>query len=549
MWPHLEVFERHRKEAGSPGERESLAHVEAAMRRYGFATETILHDAYISLPGRASVMLGNAALPCITHSFSRPSPPQGLTAGVVDLRAGDEAAFAGQDVRGQLVIIDGLANPVFSRRASLAGAAGQLHVSPHEYRHEMCISPVWGSPGEEALPRLPSTVVVTLAAAEGAALRERLAADPAMPVTLHAEVDTGWRPTPILIAELPGPDGGPDGDRQEPFIFFTGHHDAWYEGVMDNGGANATMMEVARLCATRRHRWKRGLRLAFWSGHSQGRYSSSAWYADAHWEELERRALVHVNVDSTGGLGNTAIDTGSAQELLALARDSIGREVAGGGNIRRVGRAGDESFWGIGIPAMYGNMSAQPAKDGRQGAHGTGWWWHTAHDRLDKMDAGILVRDTRIYLHSIWRLLTDEVLPLDFGQHARALRGELESMQAALGGRFDLSALIARAAALEDRCTALEVLRDDPEALNAVLVALSRVLVPMDYTEGDRFRPDPATPQASYPALQPLRRLATLPPGSDAARFLEVDMVRARNRIGFALAQAIAIVDAALAEA
>ena len=36
--------------------------------------------------------------------------------------------------------------------------------------------------------------------------------------------------------------------------------------------------------------WRRGLRVVFWSGHSQGRYSGSTWYADTHWEELERRA-------------------------------------------------------------------------------------------------------------------------------------------------------------------------------------------------------------------------------------------------------------------
>jgi hypothetical protein len=508
MWAHLELFDKHRKEAGSPGELESIRYVEGVMRAAGYATELILHDAYISLPGPARVSVGNHAFGAITHSHSRASPAAGLTAPLVDLGAGEEAAFGG-DLRGRIVMIDSLANPVMTRRAMAAGAVGQVHVSPHEHRHEMCISPVWGSPGERDLPRMPSTVVVTVAAADGAALRPRLA--------------------------------------DEPFVFFTGHHDAWYEGVMDNGGANATMIEVARLCAGKRERWKRGLRLAFWSGHSQGRYSSSAWYADEKWEELEKRALVHVNVDSTGGAGNTLIDTGSAAELRALARESIEREVSEPYRLHRVGRAGDESFWGIGVPAMYGNMSAQPPKPGgTQGAHGTGWWWHTAHDRLDRMDAEILVRDTRIYLHSVWRLLTDDVLALDFAEHARSLCAELTAMQDALGDRFDLSLLIARATALEARCAALDSLRGDPARLNATLKALCRVLVPVDHTEGDRFTPDPALPQKTYPSLQPLRRLAALPRGSDAARFLEVDMVRARARVGFALAQAIATVDAAL---
>jgi Zn-dependent M28 family amino/carboxypeptidase len=148
-------------------------------------------------------------------------------------------------------------------------------------------------------------------------------------------------------------------------VLFSGHHDAWYYGVIDNGGANATMLEVARICAMHRHAWQRGLRIAVWSGHSQGRYSSSAWYADAKWEELERRCIAHVNVDSTGGRGNTEIaDTTAASELTGLARDALlthaGQHFAG----RRVGRAGDESFWGIGIPAMFGNMGTQPPEAG-----------------------------------------------------------------------------------------------------------------------------------------------------------------------------------------
>ena len=122
----------------------------------------------------------------------------------------------------------------------------------------MCISPVWGSPDDVSLARLPAAVVVTVPASAG----ERIRA--ASTVRVFAEVDTRWRPTPILIAELAEPD--------EPFVLFSGHHDAWHIGAMDNGGANATMLEVARLCALRREQWRRALRLAFWSGHSQGRY-------------------------------------------------------------------------------------------------------------------------------------------------------------------------------------------------------------------------------------------------------------------------------------
>ena len=531
MWRHLEVFDRHCKEAGSAGERESLAYIEAQMREYGYDTELILHDAYISLPGAARVVVDGAEIACITHAFSRASPVDGLTAPLADVGTGGEAEFARADVRGRIVVVDGIANPAVSRRASLAGAVGQVHVSPHEHKHEMCISPVWGSPSAETFANLPSTVVVTVAQADGARLRA------ASHATLHANVETGWRQTPILIADLPRDQGPPD----DGFVLFSGHHDAWYQGTMDNGGANATMMEVARLCARQRGAWRRGLRVAFWSGHSQGRYSSSAWYADTHWRELEQRALAHVNVDSTGGLGNTVVaDTGAAAELRGLAQEAISAEGGQEYQGRRMGRAGDQSFWGIGVPSMFGNMSEQPASGGTNASaavfgggarlgHGTGWWWHTKHDRLDKMDQAILDRDTRIFLFAVWRLLTDEVLPLDYAEHARYLLAELGALQDVAGDRFDLAPLRAAAERLAAACAKLPA--EPAAARNARLQALSRALVPLDYTEGDRFSHDPATPQGIYPALQAARRLAALPAGSDAARFQDVGLRRACNRV------------------
>lgn len=562
MMEHMEEFAKWRKESGVPEELKSLDYVERRMKEYGFDTELILHDAYISLPGKASVKSPAGPIRCITHSFSRSAPKHGLTAGVVDLGSGSPADFARHDVRGKIVLVDGIANPVLSRRASLAGAAGQLHVSPHEHVHEMCISPVWGSPTHETVDRLPTTVVVTVPKDGGDALRAQLARNPSLEVTLEAEVDTRWRKTPILVCDMKGPGG----DADEPFVFFTGHHDTWYYGVMDNGGANATMIEVGRICAEHRNDWKRGLRVVFWSGHSQGRYSGSSWYAEQNWEELEKRALVHVNVDSTGGRGNTVVaDTTAAAELRNLAREAIREQGDQEFSNRRMSRAGDQSFWGIGVSSIYGNMSEQPATGeanasaavfggGARLGHGTGWWWHTPDDLLDKIEEPILVRDTKIYLHTVWRLLADPILPLDWAEHADYLIGELEELQAAVGGKFDLSLLVSRAGELKERAGKLNgvagELKDERAAarINEALVAVSRALVPLDYTECDRFEQDPAIAAPPYPSLRPVREMVDVEPGSDRFNFLSVGAARARNRIAWGLRDAIAAIDTVLSE-
>lgn len=550
MMRHLQEFARRIKLSGTPEELDSFRYLQTTLDGYGYGTELILHDAYISLPGKARIDIGADTPDCITHSFSRPSPAGGLRATVVYAGLGRAEDFAAVDARGKIVLLEGIANPGASRRASLAGAIGQIHISPHEHLHEMCISSVWGTPSAEKHEQLPSTVVLSLRKADGDALKRRVQANEPVEVTLHAAVDTRWRKTPLLVAELPGRQD----DADAPFVMFSGHHDTWYYGVMDNGGANATMLEVARLFAPKRGAWRRGLRLCFWSGHSHGRYSGSAWYADTHWDELARRCVAHVNVDSTGARGNTVLeDALSSAELCGLAADAIreqgGQELDG----RRMSRAGDQSFWGIGVPSMFMSLGEQPAgsadsimgavmgaKATRKGA-GLGWWWHTPDDTLDKMDPDLLVRDTRVYVHAIWRLLTERVLPLDYAASAAALETQLTELASQLDDRFDLAALTARAARLREQAAAIRLaasqMHDDvaAERINRALIAVSRAIVPMDYTSGDRFEHDPALPQSAYPVLDPVRQFATSRAGSDQARFLTIGARRACNRLAYAL--------------
>lgn len=535
LMAHCEDFARWVKLSGSADELASMKAVQAKLDGFGYRTTLLSHDAYISLPGAARVVVDGSDFTAITHSFSRASPPGGLSAPLAHVGEGTAADFAGRDLRGLVVMADGIASPAVAARAARAGAAGQLHISPHQHLHEMCISPVWGSPSATTLADLPATVACTISHADGAALRDRLARGDAPAVVLHAAVDTGWRKTPILVADLDGRE--PDG----PFVLFSGHHDTWYYGVMDNGSANATMLEVARVLALGRDQWRRGFRLCFWSGHSHGRYSGSSWYADTHWDELERRCAVHVNVDSTGGIGASVMtESAVAAELAGLAADVVRAETNQAHEGRRAGRNSDMSFWGVGIPTLFGSLSHQPPGSVKM-RNPLGWWWHTPHDLLDKIDPANLTRDTRVFVRAIWRLVTDAVLPLDYAAHATALLKELEGLAGRLGDRLTLAPLLAAASALRDRAAALS---GEPAAVNAALMAASRALVPVDYTNGDRFRHDPALPQAAWPVLDPVRALAAAT-DPDAIRFAAVDAVRARNRMLHALQQAHRALDPA----
>jgi hypothetical protein len=326
--------------SGSADEAEAFAYIAAQCRSYGMAVEQYAIDAYVSLPGAAALTVTSPeerALACITHSFSLATGPAGLTAPLVAVGKGTGPAdYAGKEVRGAIVVTDGLAMPAVAHAAYQAGAAGMICVNPAGL-HEMIISPVWGTPTPETAPYLPHLVAVSVRKEDGEALKAMMARGP-VTVRLQTEVETAWRPIPTLTAEIPG-------NAEDRYVLLSGHVDSWHYGAMDNASANATMLEVGRILSEHRGEMRRGLRLAFWSGHSHARYGASAWYADNFWADLHDHCVCHVNAESTGGIGaDNLADAGCMAETWRFAAGPV-REVAGQElRYRRLARNGDQSF-------------------------------------------------------------------------------------------------------------------------------------------------------------------------------------------------------------
>jgi len=172
-----------------------------------------------------------------------------------------------------------------------------------------------------------------------------------------------------------------------------------------------------------------------------------------------------------------------------------------------------------------------------------GWWWHTPHDLADKIDPVNLVRDTRIVFRALWRLLTDRVLPLDYSEYALSILREFDSVKPALANHFDLSSLYDAANRLEAAALAFKYASEAAETrqcqeMDAALICVSRALVPINYTSGDRFQPDPAVTLPPWPSLQGLRDLALNAGDPDRAPFFQVQARRTRNRVLHALNEA-----------
>ena len=182
-------------------------------------------------------------------------------------------------------------------------------------------------------------------------------------------------------------------------------------------------------------------------------------------------------------------------------------------------------------PRSSGTCGQQPPEE--RIAFGTGWWWHTPDDTLDKLDLDVLARDTRIYLHVVSRLLTEPVPPLDFAETGRDLAAVLEKRD----GPVDLSLCLRRARALVERAERFAAARHhDPARAAECLRRVSRAVVPVDYTAGDRFGHDPALGQPALPSLADGGAV-------DDPRFAQTRLVRAANRVAFALREAVAAFD------
>jgi hypothetical protein len=539
--------------SGSEEERRAFDYVEDALRGMGLETERHMGRAYVSLPQAAQLEVEGKSVRAIAHSMSTNTPEGGLELPLIYLGSGTDEDYAVEDVRGKIVLVDGMAMPAKVQRAERAGAAACVFANADEHVHEMIVSGVWGSPTPETGARLPRIPVTSAGAAEAETLHAILREHPDATARLVTIVDTRWTEIPTLIAQV---DGTVEPDK---FVLFSGHIDSWHYGAMDNGSANATMLETLRVLLPHRATFHRSLRLAFWSGHSHGRYAGSTWYADNFWEDLHDNCVLHLNVDSTGGRNAMVLTEAHAMaETRGCAADVIreltGVEFTG----TRFGRAGDQSFLGHGIPSLFMSLSEQPPAEGDsaggfaeliggQGGKsgGLGWWWHTTEDTLDKIDPELLVRDTQIYATIAYRFLSSPVVPLDVRAAAEDLLGHLREWQRRAGERFDLASVVARAEEvadladrLQERLDAETMETDLARRINELLKRAVSAMVRLNYTRSNPFDHDSALSQPPVPSLAPVDRLLDAKPGSDAENEILTLLVRRRNRVLYELAEA-----------
>jgi hypothetical protein len=182
--------------------------------------------------------------------------------------------------------------------------------------------------------------------------------------------------------------------------------------------------------------------------------------------------------------------------------------------------------------------------------------WHTEHDTLEIADRDNLLRDLKVYITALNRVINAPVYPFDFIRLADEFIETLTRYQEAGKGQFDLTPALEEARGLRADLerfyqaaeTAIDAGDGDLKTINDTIMALARVLVPINYTRHGRFRTEPALSIPPLPDLAPIQQLGTLPPDSDEAKFTRAHLLRGRNRVIWALREARRLVADALEE-
>lgn len=527
--------------------RRAAEHIERHLRELGIPVDVHVPELFLSLPGQASVSVGGLTFAAKPMAMSAVFP-EGLTAPLVyqpsQYAANADDMFSSAlldgevDVAGKIVVTEGFGMPGKIRELERRGALGVIAINPGARAHWGICTSIWGTPDLHDLPRKPKVAVANVNRADGDQLIE-LARSGAEAV-LVTELEEGWFPSPVPVVTIPG------SEDSEAFVLLHGHYDSWDYGVGDNAVGDATLLEVARNLWNNRAGLRRSVRIAWWPGHSTGRYAGSTWYADHFALELYRNCVAQINCDSPGCRWATEYkDVSVMAEATAWAaeiiRDVTGQEI----QAERPVRAGDYSFNNIGLSGFFMLLSTMPddlrAEKGYYAVGGCGGniAWHTEDDTLDVADRDILLKDIKIYLLSAYRTANQTIIPFDYVQildefdQTLAEYGEgtgtaidLSRAQDAVEAlRSDLRQLMRAARSLTgESLTSLQVRR-----VNAALITLARHLVQVNYTQSPAFFHDPAE---HVPPLPDLAVLQTLQSADVSQRgFILTHATRGLNRL------------------
>ena len=241
---------------------------------------------------------GGTFAPCHPLVRTIATPPSGLTAEVIDLGRGTPEEFEAHkaEIAGRVVLVRHelmfAAGTIHRRRkydmARANGAVGFLIAGP------LAGHVVAGSSGRDTGEGIPALGISPETAAK---LARRSTGFPT--VTIAIETAEGPAETETLVYDYPG--------QTDEWVVLSAHVDGHdlAESAMDNGTGLAAVLAVARALSPEVAKWRRGLRVMFFSV-EEWALTGSAQYVKALGEAERAKIALNVNLDSVAGSPNLA---------------------------------------------------------------------------------------------------------------------------------------------------------------------------------------------------------------------------------------------------
>ncbi len=529
MMKDIEAFSHLERYTGSREGEQAAEMIAARMESLGIPVSRETYRIYRSLPGKATVkVLGQGikeeiALTPYVYSGQAESIQAELVfdgfsvTGCTQKQMKERMkAFAGK------IVLTYESSFSFACEAKNAGALGILTIWRANLAHHGTLGGVWGSPEPEDLnyhyPRIPFAEICK---DDGERLKELCtSAKEPVSVCLDIEMDDGILPTMMPVARIEG--------KSRKFVLVSGHYDSWYEGVTDNGVANAAMMEMARVFKENQEKLERSVVFAWWSGHSDGRYSGSTWYYDNHWQELNEDCVAHINMDICGCKGSDLVGFNTSMlEGEEFAKEFL-KEFNDGEPIPPVpmARFADQTFWGANVP--FAIMPKFSKKD-----KVIFYWWHTKEDTFDKVDGEIVLRDAKVIAKLSAIFANIDRLPADMKGFAEIMEQRLIEMNGALSSDFDLAPVWPAMERLKETIARFEAKlpQYEPAAADDAVIKVAGEMVRITYTASSRYHQDPATEGPMFPALSMAMGLTPENTEEDFYLAVQTRFVRQRNRL------------------
>ncbi|GGE11929.1 hypothetical protein GCM10011571_11610 [Marinithermofilum abyssi] len=416
----------------------------------------------------------------------------------------------------------------YVQKLEQVGAKGLIHIwpTPEAFIHEDTVGPIWGTPTPEKAHTLPKIPVIGLTHQDGTRLLEQVE-EQSVTVLVKTEVRTGIKTVSLPVATIPG--------ETDEYILLSGHYDSWHMGATDNAVGNALCLEVAKVFAPYAGQLKRGIKIAWWPGHSNARYAGSAWYCDHHWLDLNKNCVAHINVDFPGTQGGVKmVPRSTGMEDREFLRD-IYVEITGEEPRKWAfpPRGADQSFWGVDIPIHLG-IKYEPLEGTPICSPGCagGWWWHTEEDLYDKVDLDLLYRDTKLHVALIHALAESKCLPIRVLRFLEKGKQLLWEMDRHSDEEFNFGPILQAFDALIEKWQKhKERLSLQQDAFDRLLKTLGGSLNRLMFSYSSPYDYDNTFPFGPFPGLHQVKYTYRNNTPPETFLFRKTYFVRQRNRV------------------